>query len=298
MWSLSSRAHQLNHFPQDDVVCYVKRDDELGCGISGTKLRKYASLMPCLLERGIQHLLIIAGTQSNNLLAALQMAREYQLQVTALLLKPKHEEVKGNFKLSSLFLKPEEIIWIERENWPEVEEIAKSYLKKSLIPAFILKEGASVSESLPGAMTLADDILCNEDSLGVKFQHVFIDAGTGFSAAAFIKGMTLLHHQAFIHVLLLADNEEIFKRKLQQWIGTIPLNFQCLLPKTAKSFGSVNQMIKDEIKRLALEEGILADPIYAAKLFFSARTYIQEEKIKGNVLIVHSGGTLSMPGFS
>jgi 1-aminocyclopropane-1-carboxylate deaminase/D-cysteine desulfhydrase len=99
-------------------------------------------------------------------------------------------------------------------------------------------------------------------------------------------------------VLLLADNEEFFKEKLFQWIGSIPLNVQCMKPKTAKSFGSVNQTIKNEIKRLAREEGILADPIYAAKLFFSARKYIQEAELKGNVLIIHSGGTLSMTGFS
>ena len=37
MFHLSSRVHRLNHFPEIDVSCYVKRDDELGCGISGTK---------------------------------------------------------------------------------------------------------------------------------------------------------------------------------------------------------------------------------------------------------------------
>ena len=44
---------RLNHFPNNGVNCYVKRDDELGCGISGSKLRKYASLLPFLMNKGI-----------------------------------------------------------------------------------------------------------------------------------------------------------------------------------------------------------------------------------------------------
>ncbi|MDP2365227.1 MAG: 1-aminocyclopropane-1-carboxylate deaminase, partial [Ignavibacteria bacterium] len=103
MWNLSSRIHKLNHFPDDGVSCYVKRDDELGCGINGSKIRKYASLIPFLIQKKIRHLIIIAGPQSNNLLAALQVARELQLQVTAFLIKPRNLEVQGNFKLSLLF---------------------------------------------------------------------------------------------------------------------------------------------------------------------------------------------------
>src|SRR3546814_379736 len=98
MWNLASRIHKLNHFPNKDVTCYVKRDDELGCGISGSKLRKYASLIPYLIHKGIKHLIIIAGPQSNNLLAALQIARELKLELTAFLLKPRNLEIQGNFK--------------------------------------------------------------------------------------------------------------------------------------------------------------------------------------------------------
>ncbi|MBA3536634.1 MAG: 1-aminocyclopropane-1-carboxylate deaminase, partial [Tatlockia sp.] len=128
MWNLSSRIHALNHFPNKEVACYVKRDDELGCGISGSKMRKYAVLIPHLIKKGIRHLIIIAGPQSNNLLAALQMAKEFQFSVTAILLKPHNREIQGNFKLSRLFLGEEEIVWVNREIWPRVEELANSYL--------------------------------------------------------------------------------------------------------------------------------------------------------------------------
>ncbi|KTC92588.1 MULTISPECIES: pyridoxal-phosphate dependent enzyme [Legionella] len=297
LWNLSSRIHKLNYFPNNEVVCYVKRDDELGCGVSGSKLRKYASLMPYLMNKGIRHLIIIAGPQSNNLLAALQMAREFKLQPTAFLLKPRNLEIQGNFKLSSLFLSEQEIIWVDRHDWPKVEELAHQYLQELEEPGFVLSEGASVTEAMGGASSIAIDILNNEKSSGVNFQHIFVDAGTGFSAAALIKGLKELNHPAFIHVLLLADEENTFRHKLKNWIGSIPLQVRCFYPATARSFGAVNQTIKNEIKRLAREEGILADPIYSAKLFHSARKHIETEQLKGKVLIIHSGGTLTMAGF-
>ncbi len=297
MWNLSSRIHKLNHFPDDGVSCYVKRDDELGCGINGSKIRKYASLIPFLIQKKIRHLIIIAGPQSNNLLAALQVARELQLQVTAFLIKPRNLEVQGNFKLSLLFLNEQEIIWVNRNEWPKVERLAQDYLNNLKEEAFVLNEGASVAEALVGAMSLAEDIINNEKNMGCNFHHIFVDAGTGFSAAGLVKGLAQVNHQSIIHILLLADDEQAFNDKLTQWIGMNPDNYQCFYPATARSFGAINKTIKDEIKRLAREEGILADPIYSAKLFHEARRLIEIEKLKGNVLVIHSGGTLTMPSF-
>lgn len=298
MWSLSSRVHKLNAFPSQGVQCYVKRDDELSCGISGTKLRKYASIIPFLKEKQIKRLIIIAGTQSNNLLAALQIAREHQLDVTAFLLKPKGHEIQGNFKLSLLFLNDDEIIWVERSDWEHVDDLANDYLNQQNHSGFVLSEGASVPHAMIGAMTLAQDVCANENELGLAFQHVFIDAGTGFSAAGLINGLSKIGHQALVHVLLLADRQSIFEAKLTQWLGFTPLNYRCFYPKTARSFGAVNQTIKNEVKRLAREEGILADPIYSAKLFYEARHYIAEQNLSGACLIIHSGGVLTMPGFN
>lgn len=298
MWHLSSRVHKLNHFPNKDVECYVKRDDELGCGINGSKLRKYAALVPFFKKTGKKHLIIIAGPQSNNLLAALQIARELNLIVTAFLIKPWKLEIKGNFNLSQLFLSENEIIWVQRNQWLNVDNMAEEYLQLLKEPGFILSEGASVIEALPGAVSLAEDITRNEKELGFTFNHIFVDAGTGFSAAGLIKGFLENQHHALIHVLLLADDEETFRNKLNKWLGAIPTNFKCFYPETAKSFGSTNQVIKAEVRRMAREEGILADPIYSAKLFHESRLFIEEHKLQGKILIIHSGGALTMAGFN
>jgi 1-aminocyclopropane-1-carboxylate deaminase/D-cysteine desulfhydrase-like pyridoxal-dependent ACC family enzyme len=275
----------------------VKRDDELSCGISGTKLRKYASIVPFIRASQIQHLIIIAGPQSNNLLAALQVARELNLKVTAFLLQPKSTGIQGNFKLSLLFLNSEDIVWVNRTDWNAVDDLACEYAQTLNEKSFVLQEGASVPQALNGAMSLAYDIKNNEDQLGIPFEHVFIDAGTGFSAAGLIHGLNELNHTGHVHVLLLADEESVFDSKMQGWLGYIPERYSCFYPTTARSFGSVNQKIKHEIRRLALEEGILADPIYSAKLFHESRRFLVEQNMKKTSLIIHSGGLLTMAGF-
>ncbi len=48
-YQLQSRTHLLKNFKN----IYIKRDDELSFGISGSKIRKYASLIPNLLRHSI-----------------------------------------------------------------------------------------------------------------------------------------------------------------------------------------------------------------------------------------------------
>jgi len=68
-------------------------------------------------------------------------------------------------------------------------------------------------------------------------------------------------------------------------------------PATAKSFGSTNKTIFNEIRRIAREDGILTDPVYSSKLFLTARQTIFDQALDGNILLIHSGGGLALSGF-
>ncbi|WP_367607623.1 pyridoxal-phosphate dependent enzyme [Legionella sp. W05-934-2] len=283
---LHSRIHSLNNFPKG---WYVKREDELSGAIRGNKLRKYQSIIPYLSSNNIQRLIIIAGPQSNNLLAALQIAREHRLDVTALLLKPWSHLNQGNFSASRLFLNEQDICWIDRDQWLAVDDYAKRLQSESKQRCFVLCEGAAVAQAFEGAMTLGDDILRNEEEAGIQFNHIVMDAGTGFSAIALAHWLKQHHHPAQLQVILMADDELIFRQKALQWLGYKPDNMICHYPHTAKAFGAVNQATKEEVRRTAIEEGFLLDPIYSAKLFLTVRQKPLQQTMQGNVLLIHSG---------
>lgn len=297
-WALHSRVHPLNHFPSDSGRCFVKRDDELSCGISGTKLRKYSSLVPYLRNNGYQQIFIIGGAYSNNVVGALQLAREMQLKIRLFLLKPWSLSVCGNYKIARLFIDLQDIFWVTRSDWPNVESRALEEAQKQTLKTYVLHEGASNEASRSGAMSLASDIIHNEAQLGVQFEHIFIDAGTGFSAAALMEGLYQSRHNAMVHILLLYDSAECFEKKLHQWRMGLHHKYCCFKPYTGRAFGAFNQQLKHEMKKIAVEEGILTDPVYSVKLFHSTRKYIEEHSLSGHKLIIHSGGALSVADYA
>lgn len=302
-----SRVHPLKTFGQN---CFVKRDDELGFGISGSKVRKYLSLIPYLLKNHVQEAIVIGGANSNNVLGLVQLLIENSIQPTLFLLGAEPSPPQGNYLLTSLFIPQESIQWIEHGDWKDVEPLAQQYADNQPHQTMIVPEGAFMTEALPGALTLALDILQNEENLGLQFDHIFLDAGTGLTAITTVLAFTALEKPITTHVVLMAEDEKSFLEKLLRFkiffeglTGTkiekheITKRIKLHVPFTAKSFGSTNQQIFQEIHRIAVEEGFLTDPVYTAKLFLTFRHVLSEGQIKGNSLVVHSGGGLSLMGF-
>ncbi|MBA3722827.1 MAG: pyridoxal-phosphate dependent enzyme [Parachlamydiaceae bacterium] len=302
-----SRIHPLNNFSTTN--CYVKREDELGFGISGSKIRKYRSLIPFLKKNHYTEVVVIGSSQSNNVLGIIQLLIENQIKPTLFLKKPSSNKVQGNFLLIQLLVEKKTYHFISQEDWENVEALAHDYLNNnSARKIFILKEGASVKESLPGSLSLPLDILINERENGIEFDHLFVDSGTGMMACALAIAFQFILKKTTIHVLLCAANEDYFLKQLQNFHHVFiemfqlkcdyPTNFILHKPISSPSFGGTNTEIFREIKNIARNHGILTDPIYTAKLFLESRRIIEEQGIEGNVLINHSGGALTLAGFS
>lgn len=305
-YSLTSRVHSLPSFNLLGLECYIKRDDELSCAIAGSKIRKYSSIIPSLIQQKIEEAVIIGGANSNHVLGICQLLIETRIKPTLFLCKSHQKELKGNARLIQLLIPDESIYWIERSQWAEVESIAKAYVENQIGRGIkIIPEGGRMAEALPGALTLAYDITQNENKLGFQFDHVFIDSGTGMTAIGLILGFANLRHPAHIHVLQMADNETIFLEQLEIFFQLFkskcpchcPSNFSLSTPQGAKSFGSTTPSIFKFIQDFARAEGVLCDPIYNAKLFIEAKRIMREKNLRGRALIVHSGGTMSLNGF-
>lgn len=298
-----SRLHPLKTLHNT----YLKRDDELG--LSGSKMRKFNSLITYLLQEGIEEAVVIGGLNSNHVLGITQLLIEKGIQPKLFLGESKQDILKGNAILTKLLVAENQIQWISRSEWPKVLDKATIYVDEqgSKRRICIIPEGGCMPEALPGALTLCCDILRNEKELGFAFEHIFVDSGTGLMAMALILGLAFLKHQGHIHVVLIAGTEKEFQNKLkeyQQHFSKLmnsscpwPTNFSLSRPPHAKSFGSTNAETFKAIKQIAREEGVLCDPLYNAKLLSEAKRKIFNERFEGHKLIIHSGGTLSLLGF-
>lgn len=305
-----SRVHRLPSFDTVQCRCFVKRDDELGFGISGTKVRKYRSLMPFLLKESFDEVIVIGGINSNNVLGLVQLLIENRIAPRLFLRGDPSRPMLGNGLLLQLLAAGSAVRWLTREEWPRVEEIAHQYVQEQQDlgkRVFVVPEGASCEPSLAGALTLALDFQRNEEQLGHHFEHIFIDAGTGLSAIGLLLGLAYSQAPNHVHILLLADDEGSFLKQLARFHAAfekliaqpcpLPHRFTVYRPQTAPSFGSTNAQVWDEIRGVAQREGFFLDPIYSAKLFLEARRIIAEQNLGGHALLVHGGGALALAGF-
>lgn len=307
-YSLRSRVHALNEFCfNPHVACFVKRDDELGFGISGNKLRKYRTLLPYLIKKECKKAILLGGPFSNNILSLSQLLLENKIIPTLFLRGNKPTCHKGNFLLLQMLLPSTSMHWIPRTEWCNIHSHVSKYIDHR--PNFVvIPEGASFFPAFPGALTLPLDIIQNEQELNLSFDHIFIDVGTGFSAAALLLGFAFMCKQTCCHLLLLADEEKDFLNNLQQWhqyfeewIGEscpFPTKYRCWRSSLAPSFGSTSRAVIKFLMEIARGQGLFLDPIYSGKLFHQAKKQLEEDlNIQGNILIIHSGGALTLIGF-
>lgn len=302
---MPSRVHHLSSFHTASV--FVKREDELGGLFNGTKRRKYRSLVPHLLQKRIW--IAIGSIYSNHILAITELGKRNKKRLLLVLSRPHEDKKRGNRFLTELFLKEEEILWVDSHENEDLLNVAlkQQHLfesegyKVALIPL-----GGDTPYALAGALTLSYEILNQEKELSLDFSHIFIDAGTGFTASSLALGHAILKPSTKIHVVSLAEKEASLILKLKELHGELEkaLGRACPLllpnyyqPMTARSFGSVNQTVMRYIQKIAQNEGILLDPLYNAKLFMKAESLIQKESLKGDILLIHSGGLTSLLGF-
>ncbi len=299
---MNSRIHRLHTFDTQSATVFVKRDDELSFGISGSKLRKYSSLLPHMLEQKIQQAVLAGGFFSNHILSLSQMLIEKGIKPVLFLSGRKPQKPKGNFIFTSLLVPEEDMHWVPKGEEDSAAEAYAAAKVKQGVKAFYVPTGAKMKESVPGALTLVADIERNEKEAGVVFDHIFIDSGTGTTAASLILGLADRKKTTHVHVVQMASTPERFQLLLNNFKSGFPylegpLRYTLYQPTTARSFGSVNASVWRTVQHMARHEGILVDPTYNAKLFAEGKKLLQKNEIQGNVLFIHSGGGLALSGF-
>jgi 1-aminocyclopropane-1-carboxylate deaminase/D-cysteine desulfhydrase-like pyridoxal-dependent ACC family enzyme len=310
-WGLAkSRIHQTKSF--GDGI-WVKRDDELSFGISGTKLRKLSSVISYLKASQTKLVVTTGGLYSNHLPAAVQAFNEAGLDYQIWLKKGDDKPAIGNYGLLQLLVRSGCIRWVKPDDWDQRYEMMEKACQRLSSNGggryFVMREGVDNRQALAGAMTLAIDIARNQREHQIEFETIAIDAGTAGSAIGLILGLELLNLKKHIIVVGMAMRENAFFESLHaynellpQVIGAKPCRLDLSRihyhrAVTAKSFGATNTKVFKQISDLAKAEGILVDPIYGAKLTLTIKGLLAERKLAKPLLWIHSGGAFSISGF-
>jgi 1-aminocyclopropane-1-carboxylate deaminase/D-cysteine desulfhydrase-like pyridoxal-dependent ACC family enzyme len=282
--------------PDPNRSIWVLRDDELG-GFWGSKYRKYASIRQHCLNENISDVICTGGINSNNLAAASVLLGEIGVNVTAFAIEDHTDSSipsTGNRLILKTALTPKQLILVPRSERnivdQRMEDLAKQ-LSSEGKKCLVLQEGGGCLAAVPGSLTLADEVLRTRPEWPDNKvpEHIFIDSGTGLSAASLAAGLVLKNasHLTKIHVVQMAGFEEQLENAF----------LRVYRPLSPRSYGATSAELFSFIQDLARAHGILTDPVYSAKLFLRAFDLIKGQNLKGKILIIHTGGISGLLGY-
>lgn len=300
-YPVRSRVHQLCLGRNEGIACYVKREDELGALISGTKVRKYRTQVALIKKRGYQSVALVGGRYSNHLLGLSSLLIENEIEPTLFLPETKEDKIVGNALLLHLLVPEKNIRLISHDRWHEVETIAR------VSHECVIPQGGHLEDCLGGLLTLSLDVLRNEEEHNTHFKEIFIDSGSGLTASALIASFGYLQREIKIHVMLAAGTPKTFLETVKETKKALEIlldepieslaTFNTHQPLSAKSFGATNSATFQTIRDVAQKEGFFVDPIYSSKLYPLLEEKVRLKSVASPLLFIHSGGLYSLSGF-
>jgi 1-aminocyclopropane-1-carboxylate deaminase/D-cysteine desulfhydrase-like pyridoxal-dependent ACC family enzyme len=271
-WQPSRRYPELTYVREDRVGHY--------------KERKYASLIPWMIQQGFRHVRLRGSSHSANILMLSLLLRQHGIQASYVL-EGREGPPVGNGLLNRLVLGHRFLTESpgEEADWE-------------------VPEGANCPQALAGSLGIAGSLIYQALQHRHLPEDIYIDSGTGFTAAALILGLGYFQCPCHIHVVSMTGQKrpEIegllrhLTEEYQRLFDGPPQEqeYSVTLPPIAPSFGSVPSRVFEEVQDMAQSEGILTDPLYSAKL---SLTYQASRNPTARALMFVSGGTRDLLGF-
>ena len=266
---LLSRWSRSRRFPE---LTYVR--EEL---VGSYKARKYLSLLPWLYERGYRKVRVRGSSHSTNVAQLGLLLREHGME-PVYQMEGRGGPPAGNVLLTNLIY-------------------GRGFKKRDGEADFEIPEGGSCEAALAGSLGLLGSLV--ECALGARrwVDDIYIDSGTGFTAAALLLGLGFFRLPCRVLVVSMTGQNrsdieslvETYRTEMERILSvavSLP-KFEVHPPPAGPSFGSVPSASLAEVADFAQREGILVDPIYAAKL---GLFYRENRNAEREALMFVSGG--------
>ncbi len=281
--NIYSPIHKIEFTPFNNF--FVKRDDLIDPYISGNKWRKLKYTIEKLQSEKKSHIVTFGGAYSNHLLATAAAAAKLKLKATAFV---RGEAVKNEMlMLCSLF--GMELIFTDRESYKNKAQLFNSHFGNDN-EAYFIDEGGASNEAIPGCAEIIDE-------LPIAYDHIFCAAGTGTTAAGLLKGIQQKKLNTKLHVIPVLKGGVFIKDEIEKYTHLS----ENLVLHTDYHFGGYAKTTPELISFIKLftaQTGLLIDPVYTAKMFYSIIDLEQKNVIdkNDNILAIHTGGLLGILG--
>lgn len=294
-----------------NVDIFVKRDDVMGLGGGGNKLRKLEFLIGEARAAGADTIVTVGALQSNHARLTAAAAAKAGLACELVLTRsvPRDDEdflLNGNVLLDSLFGAKIHNIADPTEALPFIQA-RMAELRAAGHAAYMAPFGGSSSAGCLGYASCACEILAQSNDMQISFDRIVVPNGSGGTQAGLVAGMLAMNADASIvqsyTVLWPVEKARIATRGLAQ--DTLArLSPGRVVPEDAvviidgqigEGYGLPTDAMREAVRTVASVEGLLIDPVYGGKAFAGLLNDIREGKFPrgAKLLFVMTGG---LPG--
>jgi L-cysteate sulfo-lyase len=292
-----------------NVRLFVKRDDMMGIGGGGNKLRKLEFLIGEALSRHADTIIAIGGRQSNFARLTAAVCARLGLQCELILGQqvPQQDgdyQESGNILLDRLFgVRIHDVPGTT--NLLEAAEARAEVLRKEGKTVFVLPSGGSTPTGCLGYAACAYEIAQQCQSLNIEFERIVLANGSSGTHAGLAAGFASLgvSPRFVLSFSVLADSTKSRQPTLEKSRATLSLLNDSLLiddneiyvrgDQLGLGYGIPTESMLEAVRLVASSEGLLLDPVYSGKAFAGLlQAVLSREFPSGaNVLFLMTGGT-------
>lgn len=301
------------------VNIYAKREDRnSGLAFAGNKLRKFEYIVPDILAGNYTHIVSIGGIQSNQTLMTVATACKLGLKAVTVqenwvpipeAEKETYDKV-GNIEAARIMggdvrLVPDGFDIGMRKSFND----ALNDLKAQGFKPYPVPAGCSEHKyGGLGFVGFADEVIKQEQELGIKFDKIIVCCVTGSTAAGIFVGMAQYGRENDVIAIDASGKPEAtFEQTLRIINNTSELlglnkkfdtfNFDTRFGGPV--YGIPNEGTIEAIKLLGQTEGTLTDPVYEGKSMQGLIQLVKEGAFEegSNILYAHLGGASSLSAY-
>jgi 1-aminocyclopropane-1-carboxylate deaminase len=267
----------------------VKREDLLGIGISGNKLRKLKYNIAKAIAQGEKTILTFGGAYSNHILAASFVKKQYNINVIGVIRGEELEaKISENPTLKLAQDNGMEFHFISRSAYKEKSSSKfLKELKDKFGSFYLLPEGGTNELAIKGC----EEILTTKD---LKFDYICCAVGTGGTISGIInssqKNQQILGFSALKGDFLKDDVSKLVSKS----------NWEIQTDYHFGGYAKVTKDLVEFINNFKAETGILLDPIYNGKMMFGIFDLMKKGYFSKNtsILAIHTGGLQAIEGMN
>jgi len=288
---------------------YIKRDDLTGCVLSGNKIRKLEFVLFDALREQADTIITCGGIQSNHARATAFAAAKYGLQSHLVLRGQLEDSQSGNLFLNRLV--GADFTFISAEDYRDrVDEIMSALaadLRRKGKKPYIIPEGASNALGSMGYLNACDEIRLQWQKMNTKIDLIVTAVGSGGTYAGLLLGKFLFDLDCQIVGFNVAADAAYFTERIFKIIQDVKIQFGLDLGIRKTDIQIVDGYVGagyalsqpeeiDLIKQLAVNDGLILDPVYTAKALLGLLDQLNQGAFADcqNILFVHTGGIFGL----